>query len=108
VDLGIFGVVAVSFIFWGPRSALALSERIFWAGMIVMLAGAVVFIGTGFTSKSFGVPVIIRRPEEARQFMEKAPVIRAEVERRYNVGARLWFIGMGCVAISALVERLFV
>ncbi len=107
VDLEIFVAVAVSFIFWGQFSPIALSERVFWAGMVVMICGAIVFVATGFTGKSFGVPLIIRRPEEAKKFLDQSPVIRAEVEKRYNVGARLWFIGMGCVAVSALVERLF-
>lgn len=107
VDLEILLVVAVSFIFWGEFSPLALSERVFWAGMVVMICGAIVFVATGFTGKSFGVPIIIRKPEEAKNYIDQIPAIRAEVEKRYNVGARLWFIGMGCVGVSALVERLF-
>jgi hypothetical protein len=67
----------------------------------------VVFFASSFSGRSFGVPLLIRKPEEARKFLEKTPAIREVAEKRYNVGARIWFIGMGCVAISALVERLF-
>ena len=107
VDVVIFLVVMVTFVFHGPLNAIAVSERVFWAGMIVMLLGAVVTAATLFTGKSFGVPMIIRKPEEARRFLDLSPEINAEKEKRYNVGARLWFIGMGCVAISALVEQIF-
>jgi hypothetical protein len=107
VDVIITLVVAASFIFKSPFSAVALSERMFWAGMVVSLTGVVVFFASSFSGRSFGVPLLIRKPEEARKFMEKTPAIREVAEKRYNVGARIWFIGMGCVAISALVERLF-
>jgi hypothetical protein len=107
VNLYILLAVLVSFVFFRPFTPIAFSERVFWAGMLVMLAAGIVIIATGFTGRSFGVPVFIRRPEEARQFIDKAPQIQAEVEKRYNAGARLWFIGMGCIAFSALIERLF-
>ena len=107
VDLIIFVVVLVSFIFLGPLTALALSERIFWAGMIAMLFGAVVTVATLFTGKGLGIPLIIRKPEEARRFLDLSPQLQEEKEKRYNVGARLWLIGLGCVGISALVEHFF-
>ena len=107
VDAVIFGVVLVSFLFFGPITAVSLSERVFWAGMLVMLVGAVATAGTAFAGKSFGVPLIIRKPEDARRLLDLGPEIHAEKEKRYNVGVRLWLIGLGCVAISALVESLF-
>jgi len=107
VDLIIFVVVLVSFVFLGPLTALALSERIFWAGMIAMLFGAVVTVATLFTGKGLGIPLIIRKPEEARRFLDLSPQLQEEKEKRYNVGARLWLIGLGCVGISALVEHFF-
>ena len=107
VDLIIFVVVLVSFIFLGPLTALALSERIFWAGMIAMLFGAVVTVATLFTGKGLGIPLIIRKPEEAWRFLDLSPQLQEEKEKRYNVGARLWLIGLGCVGISALVEHFF-
>ena len=107
VDLVIFVGVILSFFLTGNLSPIALSERTLWAGIVVIFLGSIVTVATGFTGKSFGVPLIIRRPEEARKFLDRSPEIRAEVEKRYNVGARLWFIGLGCVAISAAVEILF-
>jgi hypothetical protein len=57
--------------------------------MIAIIAGAVVTVGTAFSGKSFGVPLIIRKPEEARRFLDRGPEIYAEREKRYNVGVRL-------------------
>jgi hypothetical protein len=107
VDLVIFGLVLVSFLISGGYSAVALSERVFWVAMLVMLIGAVVTAATVFAGKSFGVPLIIRRPEEARRLLDRGPEINFEKEKRYNAGVRLWLIGLGCIAISALVESFF-
>ena len=106
-DVIIFAVVLVTFIIFGPLTPISLSERVFWAGMLAMFFGAVVTVATMFTGKSLGVPLIIRKPEEARRFLDLGPEIHAEKEKRYNVGARLWLIGLGCVGISALVEHFF-
>lgn len=107
VDAVIFVFVLFSFLFFGTLTAVALSERMFWAGMIPMMMGAVAIMATAVAGRSFGVPTFIRKPEDAKKLLEKAPEIHAEREKRYNAGARLWLIGMGCVAISALIEQLF-
>lgn len=106
VDVVIFLLVLASFVFTGGLSVIPLSERVFWVGMVVMFFGATVFIAAGFSGKSFGVPLIIRKPEEARKMLDNLPKMREESEKRYNVGARIWLIGLGCIGVSALVEVL--
>jgi hypothetical protein len=107
VDVAILALVLLSFLFYGKFSAIAVSERVFWAGMVAIMMGGIAIAATAAAGHSFGVPIFIRKPEDAKKLLEKAPEIRAEQEKRYNAGARLWLIGMGCVAISALVEQLF-
>jgi uncharacterized membrane protein len=106
VDVVIFILVLVSFLFTGGLSPIPLSERMFWVGMFVMFLGAFVFMAAGFTGKSFGVPIIIRKPEDAKKMLDNLPKMRDESEKRYNVGARIWLIGLGCLGVSALVEVL--
>lgn len=107
VDLVIMSLVLVSFLFSGGFSAIALSERVFWVALFVMMVGTLVAVAALFTGKSFGIPLLIRKPEEARLFLDRGPEMYVEKEKRYNVGVRLWLIGLGCIALSALVERLF-
>jgi hypothetical protein len=107
VDALIFGVVLLSFIFLGSFNVMALSERMAYAGIISICLGGIAIAATGVAGRSFGVPTFIRKPEDAKKLLEKAPDIRREQEKRYNAGARLWLIGMGCIAISAMVEYFF-
>jgi hypothetical protein len=105
VDLGFLVAVLLSFLVFGKLSAIAVSERMVWVGMIVISLGGIAIVATGVAGRSFGVPVFIRKPEDAKKLLEKAPEIRQEQEKRYNAGARLWLIGMGCIAIGALIEH---
>jgi hypothetical protein len=103
-DLAIGLLVSLTFIFKGQFSFLAFSERIFYAGIIVILLGAIVGIAAMFAGRSFGIPVIIRRPAEAKNLLDHFEEYRDEVERRYDVSILIWLVGLGCIGLSALVQ----
>jgi hypothetical protein len=103
-DLGISLVVPVSFIFGGKLSFLSYSERLFWAGLGVTLIGGVVGFSASFAGRNFGIPTLIRRPEEAKRFMTHFVEYREEVEKRYDQGIQFFFVGLGCIGISALIQ----
>ncbi len=96
--------VALTFLFFGRFSFLAYSERLFWAGIIVVLLGGVVGFGVMFSGKGFGIPLIIRKPEEARRLLDNFGEYREEIEKRYDASLTIWAVGLVCIAISALVE----
>lgn len=103
VDLVIIVLVAISFVV-GKFSFLAYSERIFWVGLGVTLLAGLVAFGAMFAGRSFGIPAIIRKPEEAKQLLDHMGDYRAEVEKRNDVSILLFGIGLGCIAISALIQ----
>jgi hypothetical protein len=51
-------------------------------------------------------PFNIRRPEDAKRFVEEQPRIRVATEKRLDVGIQLWLIGFGTLLISALIQTL--
>ena len=104
VDLVICGIVGLTFLFVGRFSFLAYSERMFYAGIIMVLLGGIVGFAVMFSGRSFGIPVFIRRPEEARRLLDHFSEYREEIEKRYDASILIWLIGLGCIAISALVE----
>ncbi len=106
IDLGICLFVAVTFILTQNFSLLGYSERIFWAGLGMTLIAGMVGFSAMFSGRSFGIPAIIRKPEEAKKLIDKFPEYRAEVEKRHDVSIRLFVIGLGCIAISALIQTL--
>ncbi len=103
-DLAISLIVGLTFLFTGKFTFLAFSERLFYAGVFVILIGGVVGAATMFAGRSFGIPVIIRRPTEARRFLDHFQEYREEVEKRYDVGILIWLVGLGCIGLSALVQ----
>ncbi len=106
MDLGIGLLVAISLIFTGSLTSVAFSERIFWVGLGVTLIAGMVGFGALFSGRSFGIPVFIRKPAEAKQLLDKMGEYRAEVEKRNNLSIQIFFVGLGCIAISALVQTL--
>ncbi len=106
VDLVIGLLVAISFLFTGKLTSESYSERIFWVGLGTTLIAAVVALGAMFSGRSFGIPAIIRRPTEAKRLLDNIEPWRAEVEKRNDLSIKLFFVGLGCIVISALVQTL--
>jgi len=108
VDLAVILFVAFTFVFTGNFTFMSFSERIFWAGLGFTLAAGLVAFGAMFSGRSFGIPTIIRKPEEAKKLLDHLQIgdFQVEVEKRHNVSIQLFVIGLGCIAISALVQTL--
>lgn len=102
--LGICLFVALTFFFTKNFTFLAYSERVFWAGLITTLLGGLVAFAAMFSGRSFGIPTVIRKPEEAKNFLDHFEEYIAEVNKRHDVSIRLFIIGVGCIVISALIQ----
>ena len=94
----------LSFIFTGDLNVTALSERIFWAGMIFMVAAVILVIAISSVGVGQGIHGMWRKPEEARILIDKNLEIREAMEKRYDLCILLWLAGMGCLGLSALVQ----
>ncbi len=104
VDLCVIVLVALFFLFTGKFTFTAFSERVFYAGLILTMIGGVVGVAAAIGATNLGNPVFIRKPEEAKKFVDHMPEYRAEVENRYDVAIQVFIMGIGCVAISALIQ----
>jgi hypothetical protein len=106
VDLGISLIILVTFLIRGPFSFGTYSDRLFWAGLGVTLLAGIVGFAIMFAGRSFGIPLIIRRPEEARRLLDHMTEYRDEVDKRYDTSILIFLTGLGCIALSALVQIL--
>ena len=97
---------ALSFIFTGGFSFTLLSERVFYEALIVFLIGGTVAMSHMVSGRVVLFPFNIRKPEEAKRYVEEEPKIRATTEKRLDVGIQLWLIGLGTLGISALIQTL--
>ena len=105
-DLGILAGVGLSFIFTQDFSFQAYSERMVYAGIGCIILGGVVVIGNAAVGRDFGVPSVIRKYSEAKRFLAHNLDMRAALERRYDIAIQAWLVGLGCVAIGALIQVL--
>jgi hypothetical protein len=104
LGLGVLG--ALSFIFTGGFTFTLLSERVFYESLIVFLIGGTVAMSHMVTGRVIMFPFNIRKPEDAKRFVEEQPKHRAANEKRLDVGIQLWLIGLGTLGISALIQTL--
>jgi hypothetical protein len=103
-DLGFALLVALSFLFTRGFTFLAYSERILYTGLVITMIAFVVGLAAGFAGKGFGIPLLIRKPEEAKKLLDNFVDYRELVEQRYDTGIQIFLVGLGCVVVSALVQ----
>ena len=104
VVLALCLVAGLTFLFTGGFSFLAFSERIFWAGLLVIMVGGTIALAMMFSPKAFNFPFNIRKPEDAKKYIDNIPAEREKNEQRLDAGIQLWLIGLTCIGISALVQ----
>jgi hypothetical protein len=103
-SLAISAVVGLSFIFTHGFSFNAYSDRLVWAGLFLFLLSGVVWLGVFTAGSQFGVPGMIKRPEEAKRYFSNQTAIRETVEKRYATAIQVWVIGLVCIGIGVLVQ----
>jgi hypothetical protein len=97
-------IVGLSFLFYGPFSSLAYSDRMFLTGVGFMGLGTIVIFAQMITTR--GMEIFFgnnRDPELIKKTLNLLPGSRIELEKRYNVGAQIWFVGLSCMVIGALI-----
>jgi hypothetical protein len=102
--LGLLGLL--SFVITGNFSFTSLSERIFYEAVIVFLIAGTVAMAHMASGRAIMFPYNIRKPEDAKKYVEQQPAVFAAHEKRLDVGIQLWLIALGTLAISALIQTL--
>ena len=105
-DLGLILLTALSFVFTGNFSSTAYSERIFWFGVFFFLIAGTMAMAVMLPGRLLLFPYNIRKVEDARKFVKQAGEFREQSEKRMDLGIQLFLIGLGCLAVSALVQTL--
>jgi len=97
-------VVGLSFVFFGTFSSLAFSDRLFLTGIGFMGLGTIVIFAQMITTR--GMEIFFgqnRDPDLVKKSLNLLPGSQEEVEKRYNVGAQIWFVGLACMVFGAMV-----
>jgi len=105
-SLGSMIVAGISLIFSTNISLIIYSERLFWVGLIIILVGGIMVFSLFDIRRSFGLPLIIKKPEHAKALLEKSGDIGKEKDKRIDLSIRIWLTGMLVIGVSALIQIL--
>ena len=105
IDLGLFAIVSLSCLFGTRCTSLQWSERMFWAGMLAIVAAMPAVLAMLSTSQGY-----FDNPLTAGMDMQVAKTIiedgRRGLSKRSKFAIRAASIGIGAIAISALIDVL--
>ncbi len=105
VDGAIVLVVGLSCLVGNHCTAVQFSERMFWAGIVAMMGGLPAVVATLSTGRGyFGDPFTAGQMGKiATEIIQRE---KKEERKRYGFALRMALIGIGAIAISALIEAL--
>jgi len=105
-DLGIFFVIAASFLFTGGFTFQTYSDRLLWAGIVAVLVGGAGGIFGGLAASVPGAAPRAHTSVQGLDSSERATNGRYGEAAHHKFAFRLWAIGLVCIAASVLVSRL--
>lgn len=105
IDLGIFAVVSLTCLVGTRCTNVQWSERMFWAGMLAMIAAMPAILASLNTSRGY-----FDNPLTAGMDMQVAQTIikdgRKGLSKRTAFALKAGAVGMGAIGISALIDVL--
>ena len=105
IDLGIFAVVSLTCLVGTRCTNVQWSERMFWAGMLAMIAAMPAILASLNTSRGY-----FSNPLTAGMDMQVARTIikdgRKGLSKRTAFALKAGAVGMGAIGISALIDVL--
>jgi len=104
-DLLLIGLILLSFLFTKNFSVTALSDRLVWAGIGVMLIGGILALGQTAGGRNFGTPIMTSA--QASLLTDWNIEIRQDVVKKFSPIIRLFMIGLVCFCVGVLVQVFF-
>jgi hypothetical protein len=100
-------LAAATFVVWdqlGAFSARAYSDRLFWAGIALIVVGGFVVVSSLGSYTTLGTPSVLTAGPDARNAQARIQDHFDVNSKRYSFVFRMFASGLLCIAISALVE----
>jgi hypothetical protein len=102
--LGSMILAGITYIFTGNFTFISFSERLFWIGVAIILVGGVVMTSMVSVRRSFGIPMIITKPEHAKALLDHSADINKEKDKRIDLAFVIWLTGLLVIGVSALLQ----
>ncbi len=104
-DVILIGLVALSFLLWGPFTISAFSDRLVMVGLGVALIGGILAVGQTTGGRNWGQMIVSR--QQADLLTDFNIEVRQDVIQNFNPILRFFTIGVVCFLIGVLVNVLW-
>jgi hypothetical protein len=102
-------LAGATFLIWGQLSDLSIrsySDRLFWAGIALIVVGGVAIVASIGSFRTLGTPSVFTAGADARNAQSRIQDHFNVNAKRYTFVLRFLASGVLCIAISALIEVL--
>ena len=107
IAVGISIVIGLSFLITKNFSYNALSERLVWCGILMMMAGGIMVYSHTTGGRDFGTSGQFIRSAHVQNIIDFNIEVRKNVEKQFGWTFRLFLIGLFVFGIGILVNVLF-
>lgn len=105
--IGIIALVGLSFLFTKDYSSTALSERLFWSGIAVMLVAGILVTGQTSGGRNFGIQGQFISTAHAATLTDFNIEIRQAVEKQFDFRMQIFLIGT-FVLLSGVLSQVLI
>ena len=101
--LAVIIAVGLSFLFTRDLTYRTFSDRLTWGAIGSILVAGMGVISMAGLNRDMGLPDVIVDKSQARRLMDGHLELRAKIEKRYDFCIFFFLVGLGCIAISAII-----
>ena len=96
--------VGLSFLFTRDLTYRTFSDRLTWGAIGSILVAGMGIISLAGLNRDMGLPDVIVDKNQARRLMDGHLELRAKIEKRYDFCILFFLVGLGCIALSAVIQ----
>jgi hypothetical protein len=96
--------VGVSFLLTREITYRTFADRLTWGGIISILVAGMGVISLAGLNRGLNLPDVIVKKEEAKRLMDSHQELRESIEKRYDFCLLFFLVGIGCIAIGAIIQ----
>jgi hypothetical protein len=96
--------VGISFLFTQDLTYRTFSDRMTWGAIVCILIAGMGLLSMAGLYRDLGLPDVITRKEQASRLMDVHLELRARIEKRYDFCILFFLVGLGCIALSAILQ----
>ena len=96
--------VGISFLFTRGFTYRTFCDRLTWGAIASILISGMGVVSLAGLNRDLGLPDVIVNKEQAHRLMDSHLELRDRIEKRYDFCILFFLVGLGCIALSAIIQ----